>query len=139
MAYTPAGIVLEGFPFGIFTFTYALSGVAASDTAVEAVRHRAVSLDTAADGTVKLAGNGDKIFGRIFGAENRAVLGLRVAAVERKFKNRLPLAAGNPSGVARGDRLVGAGDGFVKKDAAADPTNPIVLVVDGDTVIAEYL
>lgn len=141
MPYTINTVVLEGFPFGNFTFTYALSGVTASDEATAAAAGKAVSLDTAASGTVKLAGDGDVIFGRVFQAENRAVSGMVVASVARKFKERLPAASGH--GIVVGNRIVGAGSGLVKKDTAnsgaGSPTNPIVIAVGTDYVIAEML
>lgn len=137
----PNQIVLEGFPFGTFTFTYALSGVTATDTAVAATAGLAVALDTTAAGTVKLAGDGDVIFGRIYQAENRAVLGMVVASVARKFKERVPAAPGH--GITVGKRVVGAGAGLVKLDTAnagaGAPTNPIVVATGTDYVIVEML
>lgn len=130
-------IVTHGFPFGIFTFTYALSGVAATDDAVALAAGKAVALDTTAAGTVKLAGDGDVIFGRIYVAENRGVLGIRTASVARKFKEKMPAANGH--GIVVGDRIVGAGAGLVKKDAAALASNPIVVETGTDFVVAEKL
>lgn len=143
-AYNPAGLVSHGFPFGIFTFTYALSGVAATDAAVAAAAGKAVSLDTTAPNTVKLAGDGDAIFGRVYVAENRDVLGIRVASVARKFKEKLtPSAAYLAATPAVGDRIVGAGGGLVKKATAnagaGVPSDPIVIEVGTDFVVAEYL
>lgn len=138
MAYTPNAVVLEGFPFGMFTFTYELSGITATDEAAAATLGKAVALDTSAPGTVKLAGDGDAIIGRIYHAENRAVQALMTAAVARKFKERLPAASGH--GIEVGDRIVGAGNGLVK--AAADNTDttmPLVIATGDEFVIAEYL
>lgn len=137
MPYTPTGIVSYGFPIGIFTFTYALSGNFADDVAVANTAGKAVALDTSAASTVKLAGDGDAIFGRVYVAENRQVLGIKVASVARKFKEKLPAAAGH--GILVGDRVVGAGNGLVKKDAAAGVANPIVVEIGTDFVVAEKL
>lgn len=136
---TPNQIVMDGFPFGIFTFTYALTGVAATDAAVAATFGKVVTLDKAVaeGGAVKLAGDGDPIFGRIYVAENRAILNMRTASVARFFKERVPAAVNH--GIVVGDRIVGAGNGLVKKDAAAAATNPIVVAVGTDYVIAEML
>lgn len=141
MPYTPAGLISHGFPFGIFTFTYALSGVAATDDAVAAAAGKVVSLDTAATNTVKLAADGDAIFGRVYVAENRAILGIRTASVARKFKEKVPTVGGyNP---AIGDRIIGAGGGLVKKatanSGAGVPTDPIVIEFGTGFVVAEYL
>jgi hypothetical protein len=141
MPYTPNQVQMEGFPFGQFTFTYLLSGVAATDDAVAATAGKAVALDTAAAGTVKLAGNGERIFGRVYVAENRAVSGIRTASVARKFKERLPAAGGH--GIVVGDRIVGAGAGLVKKatlnSGAGEVSDPIVVETGADYVIAEML
>lgn len=138
--YNILGVVSYGFPIGLFTFTYHLTGLAsdASDATVAAAAGKAVALDTTAAASVKLAGDGDVIFGRVYQAENRALLnGGKVASVARKFKEKLPAAAGH--GIVIGDRVVGAGGGLVKKDAAAGASNPIVIEVGTDFVVAEKL
>jgi hypothetical protein len=138
MPYNITGVVSEGFPIGIFTFTYHLSGAFANEAAVAATAGKAVSLDTTAAASVKLAGDGDAIFGRVYVAEDRnSIGGGRVASVARKFKERLPAATGH--GLVVGDRIIGAGNGLVKKDAAAGVANPIVVEVGTDYVIAEKL
>jgi hypothetical protein len=139
---TPNQIVNDGFPFGIFTFTYALSGVYATDEAIAAANGKVVALDTSAPGTVKLAGDGDAIFGRVYVAERRAVLGINVASVARKFKERVPVAAGYDA-PAVGDRVIGGGNGTVKKATAnagaGAPSDPVVIEVGNDYVIVEFL
>jgi len=138
MAYNITGVVSDGFPFGIFTFTYHLSGTFADDTAVAATAGKAVSLDTSAAATVKLAADGDVIFGRVYVAENRnSIGGGKVASIARKFKEKLPAATGH--GIVVGDRVIGAGAGLVKKDTAAGVANPIVVEVGTDYVVAEKL
>lgn len=139
---TPNQIVTSGFPFGIFTFTYALSGAFADEAAVLATAGKVVSLDTAAAGTVKLAGDGDAIFGRVYVAEKRAVLGLTVASIARKFKEAVPTAAGYTT-PAIGDRVIGGGNGTVKKatanSGAGVPTDPVVIETGTGFVVVEYL
>jgi hypothetical protein len=140
MAYNILGVVNDGFPMGLFTFTYHLTGLSAtiSDVDLAATAGKAVALDNTAAGSVKMAGDGDVIFGRIYVAENRALLnGGKVASVARKFKEKLPAATGH--GIAVGDRIVGAGNGLVKKDAAAAASNPIVIESGTDYVVAEKL
>jgi hypothetical protein len=132
MVYTPNAVVLEGFPFGIFTFTYEMSGVAQTDDAAAATLGKAVSLDTGAPGTVKLAADGEEIFGRVYTCENRAVLGTVTAAIARKFKERLPAAPAH--GIVVGDRVVGDGAGLVRKAAAGTPAE--VTASQGNIVIA---
>ena len=135
MVYTPNGVVLEGFPLDDTTFTYTLTGVARTDEAAAALAGKAVTQDTTADGAVKPAGDGDAIFGRVFLAENRQVQGFMTAAVQRRFKERLPADSGH--GIARGDSVVGAGDGKVKKATAANGT--VVIATGSDYVIVEKL
>lgn len=138
----PNQIVTHGFPFGIFTFTYALTGVAATDDAVAATVGKVVSQDVTAPGSVKLAGDGDAIFGRIYVAENRTLLNMRVASVARKFKEKVPTAAGYAA-PAVGDRVIGGGNGTVKKATAnagaGVPTDPVVVEVFAGFVAVEYL
>lgn len=139
---TPNQIVNDGYPLGIFTFTYALSGTFATDEAIAVANGKAVALDTTAPGTVKLAGDGDAIFGRVYVAERRAVLGINVASIARKFKERLPTAAGYTN-AAVGDRVIGGGNGTVKKatanTGAGVPSDPVVIEVGTGYVIVEYL
>lgn len=142
MTYTASAVVAQTFNFGIFTFTMNLSGVAATDEAVAAAAGKAVAFDATAPNTVKLAGDGDAIYGRIFQAENRAVLGIRVAAVERKYRAQLPTAAGYTT-PAVGDRVIGGGNGTVKKATAnagaGVPTDPLVIEVGTGYVVVEAL
>jgi len=138
----PNQIVNEGFPFGLFTFTYAVSTAMADDTAAAAMSGKVVSLDTTAAGTVKLAADGDAIFGRVYVAEKRTTLGMNVASVARKFKERVPTAAGYAA-PAVGDRVIGGGNGTVKKATAnagaGVPSDPVVIEVGTGYVIVEFL
>lgn len=143
MVYTATGVVSSGFPIDAFTFTYYLSGVAADDTAVAAAVGKAVMQDTAAANTVKLTTDGAAIFGRVFQAENRAILGVRTAAIQRKFKERLPATAGH--GIVVSDSVVGAAGGLVRKVASGVPAEVtagqrnIVVEVGTDFVVVEQL
>ena len=133
MAYTPNGIVTSGFPLDDFTFTYQLTGVAQTDNAAAATAGKVVSLDASKPGAVKLAADGETIIGRIFLAENRAVQGFMTAAVQRKFKEKVPAAEGH--GIVIGDSVVGAGDGLVKKAGAKNGS--LVIEVGTDYVVVE--
>ena len=91
----------------------------------------AVVQDSTASNTVKLAGDGDPIFGRLENVEDRKVEGIKVGAVKiiggMAFKK-------SETAVAVGDKVVGAGNGLVKKDA--DSTSDLaVWEVNGDEVI----
>lgn len=135
MAYNGAGVVSFGFPIDDFTFTYLISGLA-DEAAVAAAPGKAVTFDVTAANTVKLAGDGDVIHGRVRTAENRSVLGIKTAAIARKFKEKLPAASGH--GIVVGDTVVGAGGGLVKKNGGATPTNSRVIEVGTDFVVVEH-
>ncbi len=138
MAYNPAGVISYGFPIDVTIFTYLISGLA-DDAAVAAAAGKAVTQDLTAANTVKLAGDGDIIFGRVFLAENRTGggIGIKTAAIQRLFKEKLPAAVGH--GIVVGDRVLGAGAGLVKKDAAATRANPVVVETGTDYVVVEKL
>lgn len=91
----------------------------------------AVVQDSTASNMVKLAGDGDLIFGRLENVEDRKVEGIKVGAVKiiggMAFKK-------SETAVAVGDKVVGAGNGLVKKDT--DSTSDLaVWEVNGDEVI----
>lgn len=111
MPYSLNAVVPSSFSFPDYTFTMNVSGAV-----TRAHVGRAVALDTTADNTVKLAGDGDEIYGRLESFETGGLDGLTVGAVSRKFRAPLPVKAGLTgfNAVARGDTLVGAGDGEVK-------------------------
>jgi len=138
MAYNPAGVVSYGFPIDVTIFTYLFSGLA-DDAAVAAAAGKAVSQDITAANTVKLAGDGEVIFGRVFLAENRSGggVGIKTGAIQRLFKEKLPAATGH--GIVVGDRVIGAGGGLVKKDTTATRANPLVIETGTDYVVVEKL
>lgn len=142
MPYTPNAVVAHTFSFPDFTFTMNLSGtVARTDVG------KAVSLDTAADNTAKLAADGDEIHGRLASVELGGLDGLTVGGVERKFRAILPIKAGLAgfNVVARGDTVCGAGAGEVRalnNGAAKTPNrslNTVVAVLSGNRAIVEFL
>lgn len=125
-------VTLHGFHQEDFHLTWNISGLAGkTDAELSALVGKAVTLDATADNTVKLAGDGDYILGRISSVENRTSQGEGyIGAIEHRFSMRMPIAAGQT--VARGATAVGAGNGFVK--AAATPTPSINVVTAIETV-----
>lgn len=126
MAFNPNQVVLDGFTQHDHAFTMLISG-----TVTSADLGKAVSLDTTAEATVKLAADGDPIYGRLFQIEDRSQEGVTTCTVETRFRKRLPKTA---AAILKGASVVGAGGGLVKS-AAASPKN-IVLFVDED---ADYV
>lgn len=120
-------VSLRGFHFENFMLTFTLAtGITAEH------QGRAVSFGAAAN-TVKLAGDGDKIIGRLETVEDRKVEGQLVGAVALKFANLLPIKAGQT--VAAGDTVIGAGSGEVKKAATADHDVNFVAEVIGNHAV----
>lgn len=93
----------------------------------------AVTQDTTAANTVKLAGDGDKILGRLENVEDRTVEGIKVGAV----KIIGGMALKKTGEITVGDMVLGGGNGLVKKDATSDGavSDLTVWEVDGDNVI----
>jgi len=119
-------VSLRGFHFEDFMLTFTLAaGITAADAG------KAVALSGA--NTVKLAGDGETIIGRLETVEDRKVEGQLVGAVALKFANLLPIKAGQV--VAVGDTVVGAGGGEVKKAAAADHNANFVTEVIGTQAV----
>jgi hypothetical protein len=130
MTYDPRKVVSYGFPLDDFIFTYNISGaVAQTDLG------KAVTLDATADSSMKLAGDGDPIDGRLLTYEDRSQQGAgKTGAVARRFKELLPIKAGLAgfNVVARGDTVVGAGNGEVRASnngAAKTPDHKVNIVV----------
>lgn len=115
------------------------SGIVAADVG------KAVALDTAAANTVKLAGDGDQIFGRLETFEDRTTEGLKTGSVARQGSLVLPTVSSVP---ALGVYVIGGGSGQVKamvapadltaagqhrpcQVIARDATNRLVTVVLG--------
>ena len=133
MAFNPNQVVLDGFTQHDFAFTmYLAAGHGLSDADLIG---RAVSLDTSADATVKVAADGEDIYGRIFQVEDRSQEDVVTVTVETRFRKRLKKAGATV--MARGDTAVGAGAGLVKSAVADNGAKNIVLAVGDDYVIVE--
>ena len=123
MTFNVNQVVLDGFTQHDFTFTMLLaSGHGLTDAELIG---RCVALDTTADATVKVAGDGDNIYGRIFQVEDRSQEGLVTVNVETRFRKRVKKAGATT--IARGESVVGAGAGLVKAAATDDLAKNIVL------------
>lgn len=101
------GVSLRGLHLEEFAFTFVVTGtVSQSDIG------KAVTLDTTQANSVKLAGDGDPILGRLASYEDRKQEGIKVGTVELKGSYQFTCSGTQPS---IGDTLVGAGAGIVKK------------------------
>lgn len=88
---------------------------------------KAVAIDTTASRTVKLAGDGDMVIGRLDTFEDRVSEGVKVGNIQLMGGMRFAYPA---SGVtfAVGDRIVGAGAGLVKPlSVASNATGAVPL------------
>jgi hypothetical protein len=77
---------------------------------------------------VKLAADGEQLFGRLETYEDRDSLSIKTGAVSRLFKEKLPAAAAH--GIVVGDSVVGAGAGLVRKAAGGELTGNRTIVVE---------
>lgn len=114
-------VILEGTGHPDFQYTYSISG-----TVVEADEGKAISLDTSATNTVKLAGDGDALLGRLFKYEDRVVEGTKLATIETKGGFRLPKLESEV--IAVGNTVIGAGSGNVKAAGSANSSNHVTKV-----------
>lgn len=125
-------VVSYGFHFEDAAFTYLISGTVTADDV-----GKAVAQDTTAANTVKLAGDNDVIFGRLETFEDRVVLGVKVGAVSRMFKDKLPKAA---NVIALGTSVSGSAvAGIVKQATAQDTNRNVVVEVGTDFVVVEKI
>lgn len=117
------GVSLRGIFVEEFQFPFNVaSGITRDDEG------KAVTVDTTSDNTVKLAGDGDPIVGRLAIVENRQVEGINVGTVSLKGGMALPT---DGSTVNVGDTVVGSTTaGKVKSAAAVDYNNNFVVEVD---------
>lgn len=114
-------VSLRGFHFEDAHLTVNLkAGIVAADIG------KAVAIDATAANTVKLAGDGDVIVGRLEVVEDRTVEGQLIGTVSFRFANLLPIKSGLTAGeaVVVGSTVVGAGNGEVK--ALATGSGPTV-------------
>ncbi len=131
MAFNPNQVVLDGFTQHDFAFTMFLAaGHGLSDADLIG---RVVSLDVTADATVKVAADGDPIYGRIFQVEDRSQEDVVTVTVETRFRKRLKKLEATV--FTRGASAVGSGAGLVK--AAAASSKNIVLAFGTDYVIVD--
>lgn len=110
---------LTGFPFEDSQLTVRLaSGITAADLG------KALTQDTSANNTMKLAGDGDPIDAVLLTLEDRTVEGSKIGTVTFRFATTLPIKSGlsGAAVVARGSRLCGAGAGEVKAIDFSTPT-----------------
>jgi hypothetical protein len=133
MPYTPNDIVLEAFSMEDFTFTYFITG----HPDPEGIVGKAVAIDTAQRGSVRLADEGDAVYGRIYQYEDRTQQGGgKVVSVERKFRKRLPKETA--TAIEIGDTVEGAGDGLVAAGTENHLDNVVIdVAADGSYVVVE--
>jgi len=126
--YSHTNVTLRGFHSEDSSLTFNLAtGIVDADVG------KAMSVDASGPNKAKLAGDGDTIIGRLASVEARSVEGTLVGAVELQFANILPIKAGEV--VAVGDTVVGAGNGQVKKAAAANHSINFVAEIIGTNAV----
>lgn len=133
MAFNTNQVVLDGFTQHDHAFTMFLA--AGSSLTDDEIRGRAVSLDTSAPATVKMAADGEAIYGYVFQIEDRSQEGVVTVSVETRFRKRLKKDGATV--MAIGDTAVGAGAGLVKSAVTADSAKNVVLEVASDYVIVQ--
>ena len=113
-----AQVTLEGVSYPDFNISVNLaSGITTDDLG------KAVSWDSSAANTVKLAADGDLILGQLVIVEGRAQEGTLVGTVATKGGMTFPKSASTT--ITIGQELVGAGSGLVK---GATATGHITMV-----------
>ena len=128
MAIIGQGISLRGMTHEKFHYPFFLAaGITSADVG------KAVSLDSSAANTVKLAGDGEQVLGRLVVVEDRGVEGVLVGTVALRGGFRFTVAATQTVNI--GDTVVGAGNGEVKAATAANHADNMVVEVDGTNVI----
>ena len=137
MALIGQGISLRGMSHEKFHYPfYLMTGIVAADVG------KAVSLDTSAANSVKLAADGDAIIGKLVTVEDRSVEGVLVGTVTLRGGFNFTEVAAATYPIAVGDSVIGAGAGEVKArvDAAGTAKEPahnenIVVEVDGTNIV----
>lgn len=127
MATIGVGVSLRGIEHEEFHYPFNLaSAVTADDVG------KPVTLDVTAANTVKVAGDGDVIVGKLVTYENRAIEGVKVGAVALHGGFKFTKSGT----IAVGDSVCGAAtSGAVKKLATADWSLNMVTEVGSDYVI----
>jgi len=115
------GVSLRGIYFEDWQLVFNVSGsVSKSDVG------KAVAIDPNAVNSVRLAADGDHIFGRLQTLEVREIEGITIGTVAVKFSDRLPIKSGQTINV--GDYVTGAGNGEIKSSAGVSMDNYVVEV-----------
>lgn len=128
MAYQ--GVTLKGvIPANDLTFI-------ADSNITEADEGKVVTQDTSAANSIKLAGAGDPILGRLERVEDRVVEGVKVATVKLIGGMELPTAEGYTPEV--GDAVIGAAGGYVTEVGNGQSSDIKVWEVkDGSVIVVK--
>ena len=117
MALIGQGISLRGMLHEKFHYPFYLAnGITSADVG------KAVALDSTAANTVKLAGDGDKVIGRLEVFEERSIEGVTVGTVALRGGFKFTEVDTPAFALAVGDTVVGAGAGTVKARLNAGAT-----------------
>lgn len=132
MALNPNSVVTHQFSFEDFTFTYNLdAAITVADVG------KAVMLDTSGPNKVKLATDNAAVFGRLETFEDRKQEGMKVGAVSRKFRSKLP----STGVLVVGDTATGSATaGSVKASTGTDSTyeNTVIEVGTGYVIVEKF-
>ncbi len=132
MAYTVNAVVTYQYSFEDFTFTYYLdAAVTAADVG------KAMTLDSTGTNKMKLAGAGDPVDGRLETFEDRKQEGIKVGAVSRHFRSKLPSTGTIP---LRANVVGSATPGVVAAGAVptGEPRNYVVEVGTGYVIVEKF-
>ena len=128
------GVSLRGMIHNDFEYTFNLAAaIVAADVG------KAVSIDTTAARTVKLAADGDVIIGWLDTFEDRTIEGVKVGAVATKGGTNFTRASGAPA-VTVGQQICGAGNGEVRAALVGDASvikshaRAVAVAVTGTTI-----
>lgn len=117
------GVSLVGIRQDMFNYTFNISGTAGVNPGVGTP----LALDTTADNTVKVAGDGDTIIGFLMSYENRVQEGIAVCVVSLKGTQVCDYTGTAPT---RGVGVVGSATAKKVKAAAGPVVGCIVVAVD---------
>lgn len=123
-----AGVSLNGIHQEEFNYPFLVSGTVTQQMITDG---GAVTLNTAANATVKIAGVGERIMGKLESYEDRVVEGIKVGAVATKGSYKFKYngnGAGSTTIPAIGGSVVGSAGG--KVEAAAASADNVVVEVD---------
>lgn len=121
------GVSLRGLYHDDFQYPFLLAaGITQDDEG------KAVTLDPTAVNTVKLAGDGDRIIGRLEVVEIRVQEGINIGTVSIIGGLDYPLK-GAAAALVNGDAVVGGGGGTVRKAVAPEVSNYLATGEVGPT------